>query len=195
MIPEAFESNDRLRSYEDLLATFGPKLGLLGPNERTMIWERHVLDSLRGMKCLAPDDGLVVDVGSGGGLPGIPLAVAAPRREFVLLEPNRRRVSFLEMVVDRLGLDNVSVLSARAESAALQADVCLARAFAPPERAWKETNRLLNHRGRLIYYAGRSWNHAMEIALERCGALSSICQDARFAWQGPIVSISRVRAT
>jgi 16S rRNA (guanine527-N7)-methyltransferase len=184
-------NDDRLSLFVELLRSYGPRLGLLGPGDLEHLWERHIEDSLRAQGCLRPADRVMVDLGSGAGLPGVPLAVANPARQFVLLEPNRRRVAFLEMVVDRLGLVNASVLADRTDSASVRGDACLARAFAPPPRAWKEAARLLNDGGRLIYYAGRSWNHSVEIALERVGALPEICQDARFAWQGPIVSISR----
>ncbi|HJP67233.1 MAG TPA: 16S rRNA (guanine(527)-N(7))-methyltransferase RsmG [Actinomycetota bacterium] len=181
----------QLRLFADLLRTYGARLGLLGPRELDDVWERHVRDSLRGLDCLEPDDELLVDLGSGAGLPGVPIAAASPTRRVVLLEPNERRVAFLEMAVERLELHNASVLAGRTDTVSLKADVCLARAFAPPLRAWEQASRLLKDRGRLIYYAGRSWNHSMEQDLERAEALPRICQDARFAWQGPIVSVSR----
>jgi 16S rRNA (guanine527-N7)-methyltransferase len=185
------EAEPRLREFADLLRSYGARLGLVGPSDLDRIWDRHIQDSLRGLACLRAEDELLIDVGSGGGLPGIPIALADPGRRVMLLEPVGRRVAFLEMVVERLRIPNASVVRGRTDTVSIRADVCLARAFAPPVQAWKAAIRLLNHRGLLIYYAGRSWNHAAEVALERAEALSGVCQDARFSWQGPIVSISR----
>jgi 16S rRNA (guanine527-N7)-methyltransferase len=123
-------------------------------------------------------------------LPGVPIAAASPKRRMVLLEKNTRRASFLELVVDRLGLTNLSVVLGRVEETTLEADVCLARAFASPERTWQEAQRLLNPRGRVIYYAGRSWNSHTLDTLHRSGAFASVCNEAEHRWQGPIVSIA-----
>jgi len=179
-----------LRAYADLLTAYGPKLGLLGPKEVPLIWERHILESLRGLACLLEGDSLIVDVGSGGGLPGVPIAVVSPERRVVLLEKNARRGSFLELVVERLSLANVSVVLGRTDQVSLEADVCLARAFASADQTWQEAQRLLNPWGRVIYYAGRSWNHHMQDTLQRSGAIVSVCSEAEHRWQGPIVSIS-----
>ncbi|OGR07107.1 MAG: 16S rRNA (guanine(527)-N(7))-methyltransferase RsmG [Deltaproteobacteria bacterium RIFOXYB12_FULL_58_9] len=74
----------------------------------------HYRDSLEAIQLLP--NGSVVDIGSGAGFPGIPLAIAEPEREVVLVEPRRKRASFLNTVKARLGLANVSVLQTRSES-------------------------------------------------------------------------------
>jgi 16S rRNA (guanine527-N7)-methyltransferase len=153
--------------------------------------ERHVVDSLRAVRCLRPIDRELLDVGAGAGLPGIPVAISEPGRHVVLLEAAAKRAAFLELAVETLQLKNVDIRIARAEDATLQADACFARALAPPHRAWQLTERLLAPQGRLLYFAGRSWTPAMEGELRAQGVLATVCDQPQFAWQGPIVIMAR----
>ena len=123
---------DRLHRYADLLATAGIERGLVGPREKDRIWDRHVLNS-SAMVPMLPRTGSVLDVGSGAGLPGVPLALARPDLDVVLLEPLLRRATFLQEVAVELGLSNVRVRRARAEDVAgdEQADAVVSRAVAP----------------------------------------------------------------
>jgi 16S rRNA (guanine527-N7)-methyltransferase len=162
---------------------------LIGPDELARLFERHILDSLRAGPCLSGVTAPVVDLGSGAGLPGIPLAIASPELPFVLVEPQRRRVAFLELVVDRLGLRNVTIQGSRVEEIQLTAGACVARAFAPPVRTWLAASRLLNSRGFLLYYAGRSWSLSADNELSEAGAVTRICAPPGFPWQGPILDI------
>jgi len=117
--------------YRDMLATRGIEWGLIGPREADRLWSRHILNSA-AIASLVPQDARVVDVGSGAGLPGIPLALARPDLRVWLLDSLLRRVSFLELAVDELGLgDRVEVLRSRAEQCSERFDVVVARAVAP----------------------------------------------------------------
>jgi 16S rRNA (guanine527-N7)-methyltransferase len=129
------------RRYAEHLASSGVERGLIGPREAPRVWERHVLNCAVVAE-LVPDGANLVDVGSGAGLPGIPLALARPDLAVVLVEPLARRVGWLREVIDDLGLD-VQVERGRAEEAAVRrrwegADVVTARAVAPLHRlaAW-----------------------------------------------------------
>jgi 16S rRNA (guanine527-N7)-methyltransferase len=107
---------DRLplaRAFTDDLVRRGEELGLIGPLELPRIWSRHVVNCGVIAPLLRP--GLVGDIGSGAGLPGIVLAIARPDVSFVLVEPMERRVAWLDEQVVLLGLSNVSVVRARAE--------------------------------------------------------------------------------
>jgi 16S rRNA (guanine527-N7)-methyltransferase len=108
------ENIEKARSFTLRLANDSETFGLLGPRELPRIWSRHVINS--GLLAeLVPDGTKVVDVGSGAGLPGIPMAIAQSNAHFTLVEPMERRSSWLEQVVRELGLKNVSVVRARAE--------------------------------------------------------------------------------
>ncbi len=108
---------DVARSYTGELARRGEELGLIGPLELPRIWSRHILNCALVAPLLRA--GLVGDVGSGAGLPGLVLAIARPDVEFVLIEPMERRVEWLATESSRLGLTNVAVIRARAEDTRL----------------------------------------------------------------------------
>lgn len=129
------------RRYAEHLATTGVERGLIGPHEASIVWERHILNCAV-IADLVPQHARVVDVGSGAGLPGIPLALARLDLEVVLVEPLARRVEWLREVVDDLGL-TMEIERGRAEDVSVRrrwegADVVTARAVAPLHRlaAW-----------------------------------------------------------
>jgi 16S rRNA (guanine527-N7)-methyltransferase len=135
---------DRLplaRRYAEHLATTGVEWGLVGPREASRVWERHVLNCAV-VADLVPPDARVLDIGSGAGLPGIPLALARPDLRVVLVEPLARRVEWLRAVLADLELP-VEVERGRAEDTVVRrrwegADVVTSRAVAPLHRlaAW-----------------------------------------------------------
>lgn len=135
-VNEVFGSRVKLaEAYAVWLAGAGIERGLIGPREVDRLWERHILNSAV-LGNVIDDGARVVDVGSGAGLPGIPLAIARPDLHVQLLEPLLRRTTFLKEVVEDLGLNNVEVIRGRAEeresiSAAGNADVVTSRAVAP----------------------------------------------------------------
>ncbi|WP_432092280.1 16S rRNA (guanine(527)-N(7))-methyltransferase RsmG [Streptomyces sp. bgisy100] len=122
--------------YAELLADAGVRRGLIGPREVPRLWERHLLNCAVLSEAV-PEGVTVCDVGSGAGLPGIPLALVRPDLRITLLEPLLRRTTFLQEVVELLGLDHVTVVRGRAEEVLgkLQpVHVVTARAVAPLDR-------------------------------------------------------------
>lgn len=142
------------RAYVHKLAQDSDQLGLLGPRELDKIWSRHVLNSAVVAELVQPGE-LVADVGSGAGLPGIPMAIAAPETDFVLIEPMDRRASWLQEVVDELDLQNVEVVRARAEEVeGGQFEVVTARAVAALDKLLRLCVPLLKPGGRVIALKG-----------------------------------------
>jgi 16S rRNA (guanine527-N7)-methyltransferase len=129
------------RRYVARLASDGVSRGLIGPREVPRLWERHVLNSAAVSEAVPPG-ARVVDVGSGAGLPGIPLGLARPDVALTLVEPMARRVEFLEeAVADLAGASSAPwrVVRGRAEDKAVVSavgpvDVVTARAVAPLPR-------------------------------------------------------------
>jgi 16S rRNA (guanine527-N7)-methyltransferase len=168
---------DRLsqaRRFAEHLATSGVERGLIGPREAPRIWERHVLNCAVVGE-LVPDGARLVDVGSGAGLPGIPLALARPDLSIVLVEPLARRVEWLREVIADLGLP-VEVERGRVEEAVVRrrwegADVVTARAVAPLHRLAGWSVPLLRPGGLLFAVKGAS--AASEVERDRAAVRKS----------------------
>lgn len=143
--------------YVHHLSTTGIEWGLLGPREVPRLWDRHVLNCAV-MEELIPEGALVADVGSGAGLPGLALAIARPDTQLILIEPLERRVAWLDMVVEDLGLENVDVVRARSEQVAgnLDVDIVTARAVSALKSLLPLTIPLLSGSGELLAIKGRS---------------------------------------
>ena len=146
------------RRYVSALATDGVLRGLIGPREAGRLWSRHALNSAVVETLLAPGVS-VVDVGSGAGLPGIPLAIARPDCRVVLVEPLERRTIFLREIVDDLGLTNCRVVRGRADQViddCGNADVVTSRAVAPLAKLSAWSAPLLRVGGQLLAMKGAS---------------------------------------
>ena len=145
-----------IRQYVDILASRGVDWGLIGPREIGRLWERHILNSI-ALESLIPEGCRVADVGSGAGLPGIPLAILRPDLEMILIEPMLRRSNFLTEALDELGLDDrVSVVRGRAEDADLHVDVVVSRAVAKLATLINWTADLIVDSGSLLALKGQS---------------------------------------
>ena len=147
---------DRIAQYVDILATRGVRYGLLGPREASRIWERHILNSAALSQLIEPES-TVIDVGSGAGLPGIPLAVLRADLRITLLEPLLRRFTFLVEARNELELtERVDVVRARAEHHTERYDVVVARAVAPLDRLIGWCNPLRRPGGVLLGLKGQN---------------------------------------
>lgn len=117
-----FEPGDleRLGAYLDLLYKANESFNLTAVRDRDEAWIRHILDSLTLIPVLAelPEGARVADIGSGGGAPGLILAIAQPHLRFTLVEVTGKKARFLRDTAAALGLTNVEVLSERAEDLA-----------------------------------------------------------------------------
>lgn len=164
---------DRLQvacNYADLLASEGVVRGLIGPREVWRIWERHILNCAVVGE-VVPAGSRVVDIGSGAGLPGIPLWLARPDLVVCLVEPLLRRVEFLKEVVAALELP-VEVVRGRAEERNVRgavggADVAVSRAVSDLRTVAGWSLPLLRAGGRML--AVRGSQAAVEVALARDG--------------------------
>jgi 16S rRNA (guanine527-N7)-methyltransferase len=192
-------ASEGLAAYVDLLATDGVVRGLIGPRETGRLWSRHVANCAV-LEELVPAGARVVDVGSGAGLPGLPLALVRPDVHVVLVEPLLRRTTFLTEAVAALGLgDRVEVLRTRAEDLArsgdLGADVVTARAVAPLDRLAGWTLPLVHVEGVLLALKGEG--AADEVlasgpALEKVGGGRAEVLTAGTGIVDPVTTVVRV---
>lgn len=144
---------EQARGYFRALVRDGDLLGLLGPREMPKLWTRHILNSAVVAE-LVPDGKTVADVGSGAGLPGIPMALAQPNSHFTLIEPMERRSDWLKLMVDELGLTNVTVQRARAEEVGDVFDIVTARAVSALPKLLKMCVPLTKHGGEVVALKG-----------------------------------------
>lgn len=159
------EGIDRARQFASALAEHGEERGLIGPQELPRLWTRHILNSVIAAPLFPA--GRVGDVGSGGGLPGIVLAIACPDIEWVLIEPMERRCVWLSAQVAALGLENVVVERARAEEAGRyegMLDAVTARAVSALRTLIPWTAPLARDGGELILFKGQSVDAEIEKA-------------------------------
>jgi 16S rRNA (guanine527-N7)-methyltransferase len=148
---------ERAQRYAEILAGAGVERGLIGPREVDRLWDRHLLNSAAVAELLDRDE-RVADIGSGAGLPGIPLALARPDLRVTLIEPLLRRSEFLREVVDELGVD-IAVVRGRAEDLSVrqqvgEMDAVVSRAVASLDKLTKWSMPLLGPGGRMLALKG-----------------------------------------
>ncbi len=105
---------DKLRRYADLLLSANERVRLVGPRDAGILWRDHIADCLRLLPLLPPS-GCVVDVGTGGGLPGAVLAICRPDLHFTLLDSLSRKTNALAKIVSDAEIENATVVCARSE--------------------------------------------------------------------------------
>ena len=158
------QRSETIKCYVDILATQGIERGLIGPREGDRLWDRHIANSVAIEGLISPGL-LVADVGSGGGLPGLPLAILRPDLEVTLIAPLLRRSTFLAEVVEELGLgDQVRVVRSRAEDHRGQYDVVTSRAVAPLGRLLNWCNPLRASHGQILAIKGSSAQDEVDAA-------------------------------
>jgi 16S rRNA (guanine527-N7)-methyltransferase len=184
------------RQYTADLARRGEELGLIGPLELPRLWSRHILNC--GIVAPLLRAGVCGDVGSGAGLPGIVLAIARPDVQLVLIEPMERRVDWLIAESKDLGLDNVTVVRARAEDAwdDVTLDQVTARAVTALSKLIPATAPLLRSGGEMIFMKGARVEAEMDAAAKviRKTRLSNV--EVLTLGEGIVPEVTRVfRAT
>ena len=152
--------------YAGLLADDGVVRGLIGPREAPRLWERHLLNCAL-LTDVLPEGADVCDIGTGAGLPGVVLAIRRPDLRVTLVEPLLRRTTFLEEVVERLGLDRVEVVRARAEElhGRQEFSVVTSRAVAPLGRLLDWSMPLVRQGGVLVAMKGSSAQEEVDASL------------------------------
>lgn len=158
-------------AYAELLATEGTLRGLIGPREVPRLWERHLVNCAL-VSDLIGEGSSVCDIGTGAGLPGIVLAIRRPDLKVTLVEPLLRRTTFLDEVVERLGLAQVEVVRARAEAlhGSRTFDVVTSRAVAPMDRLARWSLPLVGTGGSFLAMKGSSVEAELDSAARAISA-------------------------
>src|SRR5690554_1378718 len=131
-LPASARSLERLEQYVGLLLQFNEAMNLIGPMDRQEVIDELFIDSLVAAEARAPA-GPILDVGTGAGLPGLVLKIVFEDLPITLVEPRRKRATFLKIVAHRLGLSDVSIRNERIEEVEGAAfDYVISKAFQPP---------------------------------------------------------------
>ncbi|MFI1164896.1 16S rRNA (guanine(527)-N(7))-methyltransferase RsmG [Streptomyces sp. NPDC020801] len=180
--------------YAELLAEAGVQRGLIGPREVPRLWERHLLNCAV-LSEVVPEGVTVCDVGSGAGLPGIPLALVREDLKITLLEPLLRRTNFLTEVVELLGLDHVTVVRGRAEEVMGKlppVHVVTARAVAPLDRLAAWGIPLLRPYGEMLALKGDTAEEELKSAATALSKLGAVETSILHVGEGVVDPLSTV---
>ncbi len=160
------ETLERLTAYESVIRKWNPRINLVSRNSLEQLRTRHILDSVQVFRCLDKPQGLWVDIGSGGGFPGIVVAILAadeaPDLRVTLIESDQRKSAFLRAAARECGVP-VKVISQRIEQAEpQQADVLSARALADLSLLMEFSERHLKPDGTALFPKGASWKKEVD---------------------------------
>jgi len=164
---------EKLAALLNELAKWNRRINLTAIREPREMITGHLLDSLAARPLL--EGTTVLDVGTGAGFPGLPLAIAEPARQFTLLDSNNKKIAFVEHAAGRLGLDNVTAIKGRGEDYAPghRFDTVIVRALAALPRLVEVAGHLVREGGVLVALKGRypaveleqlsstPWDHAV----------------------------------
>lgn len=165
------ETIERLSAFEALLCKWNPRINLVSPSTLDDFWDRHIVDSAQVFMLAPRQVSLWVDLGSGGGLPGVVCAILSqelsPKIKFILVESDKRKSAFLAVCAQQFALP-MTVLSSRAEAVdPLHADIVSARALAPLPQLLPLVLRHLNPDGVALLPKGKT--HEAELEAARSG--------------------------
>lgn len=153
--------SDLLERYGEWLATEGHRSGAIGPAEIERIDRRHLADSLLFAIGLPSNCREVWDLGSGVGLPGIPLAIAIPETEFTLVDRSGRRIDLLRRAIRVLGLENCQPVQGDINDLEGPVETIVSRASMSPEQLGATVTRYLSPGG--VAVTGGSWRERPEV--------------------------------
>ncbi len=183
MTPSPLSQNELLQKYVNAVMAAPRSLGLTATRDPVEFWERHVLDALKLISLLPKAEHdkpfRVMDVGSGNGVPGIPIGIAVPNWQVNLLDSDNKKCGFLDMFCKSLSLNNIHVIAQRSEVAAHrpelreQFDLVFARALGKLPVALELTLPFLKRNGTLIIPHGQSYKSELPLinnALKELGA-------------------------
>lgn len=174
----------RFRAYARELMEWNGKTNLLGPVDLETLTIKHFVDCLAVLRATTPA-GRVVDIGSGGGFPGVPLKIAAPGFSLTLVEATRKKASFLRHILGVLDLRDSEVFNGRIEALPLDApgfDMALSRGFADMERYCRVALPVVRPGGRIVYLGGRRVDARM---LDRVCERGRVQLENRFRFELP----------
>ena len=148
------EQKAKLLDFSKVLLQWNKRTNLISKSDERRVFSRHILDSLSATSFLVGNS--IVDIGSGAGLPGLPLAIASPHKKFTLCERMKKRAHFMQFAIANLGIDNAQVIEAPFEEIVSKGEsfnCVVSRGVRSAEALWPLVERAITKTGRLIVYA------------------------------------------
>lgn len=145
----------QLCRYADLLREWNARVNLVSRKDTANLWEHHLLHGLAPLHVLnLPAGARVLDIGCGGGIPGIPLAIARPEVHFTLTDSILKKVTAVSDMIAQLALPNAHALRVRVEDLPERFDAVVGRAVTRVDGFWRLARPLLKPGGAVFYLAG-----------------------------------------
>ncbi|MFL3000133.1 MAG: 16S rRNA (guanine(527)-N(7))-methyltransferase RsmG [Cytophagales bacterium] len=159
-------SKEKLEIYRllyDIYKDLNDKVNLISRKDFENFYLHHIIHSLSITKFeLIKDENNIIDLGTGGGLPGIPLAIYYNRKNFLLVDSIRKKISAVDKIIDKINVKNISTLNDRAENLDIKADIIICRSVSSVDNLIQWTKGLLNDEGRLILLKGGNVNKELK---------------------------------
>ena len=151
------------RSLYDIYKDLNDKVNLISRKDFENFYLHHIIHSLSITKFeLIKDENNIIDLGTGGGLPGIPLAIYYNRKNFLLVDSIRKKISAVDKIINKINAKNISTLNNRAENLDIKADIIICRSVSSVDNLIQLTKGLLNDEGRLILLKGGNVNKELK---------------------------------
>lgn len=159
-------SQEKLEIYRSLYGIYkdlNDKVNLISRKDFENFYLHHIIHSLSITKFeLIKDENNIIDLGTGGGLPGIPLAIYYNRKNFLLVDSIRKKISAVDKIINKINAKNISTLNNRAENLDIKADIIICRSVSSVNNLIQWTKGLLNDEGRLILLKGGNVNKELK---------------------------------
>lgn len=159
-------SKEKLEIYRllyDIYKDLNDKVNLISRKDFENFYLHHIIHSLSITKFeLIKDENNIIDLGTGGGLPGIPLAIYYNRKNFLLVDSIRKKISAVDKIIYKINVKNISTLNDRAENLDIKADIIICRSVSSVDNLIQWTKGLLNDEGRLILLKGGNVNKELK---------------------------------
>ena len=159
-------SQEKLEIYRLLYGIYkdlNDKVNLISRKDFENFYLHHIIHSLSITKFeLIKDENNIIDLGTGGGLPGIPLAIYYNRKNFLLIDSIRKKILAVNKIINKINAKNISTLNNRAENLDIKADIIICRSVSSVDNLIQWTKGLLNDEGRLILLKGGNVNKELK---------------------------------
>ncbi len=159
-------SPEKLKIYKSLYDIYNEKnkkVNLISRKDFENFYLHHIIHSLSITKfALIKKENKIVDLGTGGGLPGIPLAIYYNNKKFILVDSIRKKISTVDEIIKELNVKNISTINNRVENLNINADIIICRSVSSVKNIIRWTKGLLNKEGKLILLKGGNVNKELK---------------------------------